>query len=141
LARFFNRASSGNYVALLAYLTEELESNLVLQDIRLQLRDRLHLATTVGYGPRYLHSTGQLHKGGPNTGFFLQLTADDGEDLPIPGKPYTFGVLKQAQALGDLEALRRHGRPVLRIHLGSDVGQGLARLKEVVQSALAAGRV
>lgn len=140
LTRFFKQTSSGNYVALLAYFTEETDNNLALQDIRLQLRDRLHLATTVGYGPRYLHSTGQLHKGGRNTGFFLQLTGDDDYDLPVPGKPYTFGVLKQAQALGDLEALRQHGRPVLRIHLGSDVGQGLVRLKEVVQSALAADR-
>ena len=70
------------------------------------LRDRLHLATTLGYGPRFLHSTGQYHKGGPNSGVFLQLTSEDLEDAPIPGRPYTFGLLKKAQALGDLEALR-----------------------------------
>ena len=93
---------------------------------------RYRLATTVGYGPRFLHSTGQLHKGGPNTGLFLQLTADNTEDTAVPHQPYTFGVFKQAQAQGDLQALRKHGRRVLRLHLGNDVGQGLAELLEVV---------
>jgi hypothetical protein len=90
----------------------------------------------MGYGPRFLHSTGQFHKGGPNTGLFLQLTADDIEDIPIPGAPYTFGIFKRAQALGDLEALRKHGRRVGRIHLGPDVNKGLMALEKAMQGAL-----
>jgi hypothetical protein len=123
-------------VALMAYLTEEPETEQALQAIRLRLRDGLCLATTLGYGPRFLHSTGQLHKGGTNTGLFLQLTADDTEDADVPGKPYTFGVLKRAQALGDLEALRKHGRRVVRIHLGHDISQGLAALQKALKTAL-----
>jgi hypothetical protein len=119
----------------MAYLTEEQGTQQALQGLRVRLRDRLRLATTLGYGPRFLHSTGQLHKGGPNTGLFLQLTADDAKDAPVPGRPYTFGTLKRAQALGDLQALRKHGRRVVRIHLGSDVRQGLAALREALEQA------
>jgi transaldolase/glucose-6-phosphate isomerase len=137
LARFLEQARPGDYVALMAYLTESAQTAQALQAIRLDLRDNLHLATTLGYGPRFLHSTGQFHKGGPNTGLFLQLTADDAEDVQIPGAPYTFGVLKRAQALGDLEALRKHGRRVMRIHLGRDVAQGLAAVREVIAASLA----
>jgi transaldolase/glucose-6-phosphate isomerase len=137
LARFLGQAHPGDYVALTAYLTEEPANDKALQELRRRLRDRLRLATTLGYGPRFLHSTGQLHKGGPNTGLFLQLTADDPVDLPIPGQPYTFGMFKRAQALGDLEALRRHGRRVARIHLGPDVRQGLAALGQAMEAALA----
>jgi hypothetical protein len=90
------------------------------------------LATTLGYGPRFLHSTGQLHKGGPNTGLFLQITAEDRVALPIPGQPYDFSTLKAAQALGDRQALRQHGRRVLSINLGPDVLPGLARLVETL---------
>jgi transaldolase/glucose-6-phosphate isomerase len=135
LARFLGQKRPGDYVALMAYLTEEPETEQALQAIRLRLRDGLCLATTLGYGPRFLHSTGQLHKGGPNTGLFLQLTADDTEDANVPGKPYTFGVLKRAQALGDLEALRKHGRRVVRIHLGHDISQGLAALQKALKTA------
>jgi hypothetical protein len=103
--------------------------------MRVYLRDKLHLATTLGYGPRFLHSTGQLHKGGPNTGLFLQLTADDAEDVPLPGQPYSFGTLKRAQALGDLQSLRKHERRVVRIHLGPDVQQGLAALEKAIKQA------
>jgi hypothetical protein len=119
----------------LAYLTEEPAASEGLQSIRVRLRTRTRLATTLGYGPRYLHSTGQYHKGGPATGLFLQLTADDGEDLPVPGSPYTFGVFRRAQALGDLEALRQHGRRVIRIHLGGDARQGLRELERAVAAA------
>jgi len=91
----------------------------------------------VGYGPRYLHSTGQYHKGGPNKGLFLQLTADDQEDAWIPGRPYTFGVLKRAQALGDLQALREHGRRVIKIDLGKRADNGLDALEELLNQALA----
>jgi transaldolase/glucose-6-phosphate isomerase len=140
LARFLRQAQPGDYLALLAYLPEEAATGRALQAMRLSLRDHLKLATTLGYGPRYLHSTGQLHKGGPNTGLFLLLTADDREDAQVPGRPCTFGVFKKAQALGDLEALRQHGRRVLRIHLGADLPQGLAKLSQVVHAALTGGQ-
>ncbi|MCL4535621.1 MAG: bifunctional transaldolase/phosoglucose isomerase [Bacteroidetes bacterium] len=136
LVRFLGQANPGDYVALMAYLTEDPATHQDLQNMRVRLRDSLRLATTLGYGPRFLHSTGQYHKGGPNTGLFLQLTADPVEDVPIPGQPYTFGVFRQAQALGDLESLRRHGRRAIRIHLGADVRQGLADLEEAVEAAL-----
>jgi transaldolase/glucose-6-phosphate isomerase len=136
LKQFLRVAQPGDYVALLAYLTEDPGTSASLQEIRLLLRDRLRLATTVGYGPRFLHSTGQFHKGGPNTGLFLQLTVDDAEDAAIPDQPYTFGDLRRAQAMGDLEALRKHGRRVVWIHLGPDVAEGLSTLKKHIASAL-----
>jgi transaldolase/glucose-6-phosphate isomerase len=139
LAHFLAQTRPGDYVALMAYLTESPATEQALQAIRLRLRDSLHVATTLGYGPRFLHSTGQFHKGGPNTGLFLQLTADDAEDAAIPGRPYTFSTFKRAQALGDLEALRKHGRRVVRIDLGADVGQGLAALGEALDVALTRG--
>lgn len=137
LRAFFAQARPGDYIALQAYLTETPDAEEALQAIRLSLRDSLHLATTLGYGPRFLHSTGQFHKGGPNTGLFLQLTANDVEDAPIPGAPYTFGMFKRAQALGDLDALRKHGRQVIRVDLGVDVGQGLTALGQAIEAALA----
>ncbi len=130
-------SSSGNYIAILAYLPETPETDRALQSMRVRLRDRYRVATTMGYGPRYLHSTGQFHKGGPNTGLFLELTADDAEDVQIPGQPYTFGTFKQAQALGDLEALRRHGRRALRIHLGEVTSKGLRELEQALERAIA----
>jgi len=136
LKLFLSRARAKNYFALQAYLPERPATNRALQAIQKRLRDGLHLAATMGYGPRYLHSTGQFHKGGPNTGLFLQLTADDAEDAPIPGVPYSFGILKRAQALGDLEALRKHGRAVMRIHLGTDVLRGLTALDQALEAAL-----
>lgn len=129
-------AGSGNYIALLAYLPETPETDLALQSMRVRLRDTYRVATTTGYGPRYLHSTGQFHKGGPNTGLYLELTSDDAEDIQIPGQPYTFGTFKRAQALGDLEALRRHGRRAVRIHLGKDVSKGLRELEQSVERAI-----
>jgi glucose-6-phosphate isomerase len=138
LTRFLEQARPGNYVAFQAYLTESAPTDRALARLRLRVRDKTRLATTVGYGPRYLHSTGQYHKGGPNTGLFLQLTADDAVDADVPGAPYTFGVFKRAQAQGDLEALRAHGRRVLRVHLGADVVRGLEDLDAAVAAALAA---
>lgn len=132
LARFLAQARPGDYLALLAYLTEEPRIDQALAGLRRQLRDILHLATTVGYGPRYLHSTGQLHKGGPDTGVFLQLTADDPLDAPIPGRGYGFSALKRAQAQGDFEAFRQHGRRVIRIHLSGDVAQCLQTIREAL---------
>ncbi len=121
---------AGDYVALLAFIAPSAEHDRALNAIRLAIRDKYRVATTVGYGPRYLHSTGQLHKGGPNTGVFLQLVGDDPVDLPIPGETFSFGVLKQAQALGDFQALRNHGRRVLRIQ-ARDVAQGLVKIGNV----------
>jgi hypothetical protein len=137
LEKFLSQARPDDYIALMAFLTETPQVDEVLQTIRVRLRDSLHLATTIGYGPRFLHSTGQFHKGGRNAGLFLQLTADDAEDVPVSSQSYSFGILKRAQALGDLEALRTHQRRVLRIHLGRDVAAGLGALDEMIVSALA----
>ena len=139
LGRFLRERRPGDYVAVLAYLTESSETERALQALRLRIRDATRLATTLGYGPRYLHSTGQYHKGGPPTGLFMIITTDDGDDAPVPGQPYTFGVFKRAQALGDLEALRGHGRRVVRVHLRGPVATALARLEDVTAAALAAG--
>jgi len=136
LAEFLKQAKPGDYLALMAYLTENPETDQLLQKIRMGVRDSLHLATTLGYGPRFLHSTGQYHKGGPNNGLFLQLTADDEADPEVRDEPYTFGVFKRAEALGDLEALRKHGRRVIRVHLGSDAMDGLMALQEAIEKAL-----
>src|SRR2546427_263210 len=127
----------GDYVALLAYIQPTAEHDRALNAVRLAIRDKHRVATTVGYGPRYLHSTGQLHKGGPNTGVFFQIVGDDAKDLDIPGERFSFGVLKQAQALGDFQALRNHGRRVLRVQL-RDVTPGLQKIGQAVEAALAA---
>jgi transaldolase/glucose-6-phosphate isomerase len=126
---------AGDYVALLAFIAPRPEHDHAMNAIRLAIRDNYRVATTVGYGPRYLHSTGQLHKGGPNTGVFLQLVGDDPIDLAIPGETFTFGILKQAQALGDFQALRNHGRRVLRIQV-ADVAQGLEKIRQSVAASV-----
>jgi len=131
LRGFFAQAAAGDYVALQAYVAPGQAVWDQLQAVRLQLRDGLRVATTLGYGPRYLHSTGQFHKGGPDTGLFLQLLGHDPDDVAIPGQPYSFSVLKRAQARGDLSALRAHGCRALRVCLGDDVPAGLARLAEL----------
>jgi hypothetical protein len=128
LDRLLARARPGDYIALMAYLPRTPEIESALQHTRTHLRDRLRLATTVGYGPRFLHSTGQLHKGGPNTGVFVQLVADDAEDAPVPDAPYSFSVLKAAQAIGDLQALQAHGRRVLRLRLRGALPAAIRRL-------------
>ena len=109
---------------------------MALARIRALIRDRTRRATTTGYGPRFLHSTGQLHKGGAPIGWFLQLTADHPVDRPIPGKPYTFGQLIDAQAQGDLAVLHKHDLPALRVHLGQDPDAGLAALERALEAAL-----
>lgn len=111
------RVRAMDYIAILAYLPRDPETIARLQAVRMRLRDRYRVATTVGFGPRFLHSTGQLHKGGPNQGVFLQVTGTPEADLPIPGRPYTFATLEAAQALGDLASLRAHGRRVARLTL------------------------
>lgn len=136
LSEFFKQAKKHDYIALQAYLPEDPQINEELQSVRVFLRDYLHLASTLGYGPRFLHSTGQYHKGGPNNGLFLQLTSDENEDADIPDRPYSFGVLKEAQALGDLEALRKHNRRVVKIHLSGDTLHGLKMLKKTVEESL-----
>ena len=126
----------GDYIAFLNYFEETSEFDAELQEIRTYLRDATKCATTIGYGPRFLHSTGQMHKGGPDTGLFFQITARDKKDFPVPGEPYTFSILKQAQALGDFRALSAHGRRVVRVDLGDDVSAGLQRLHELIVDAL-----
>ncbi|MFZ0062281.1 MAG: hypothetical protein WAL47_09605, partial [Pyrinomonadaceae bacterium] len=127
---------SGDYIALLVYVEETPEIEATLQTIRTNLRDSLRCATTTGYGPRFLHSTGQLHKGGPDSGVFIQITSADFVDLPIPEEPYTFSVLKQAQALGDFRSLSAHGRRAIRVDLGTDALAGLKRLQKLLADAV-----
>jgi transaldolase/glucose-6-phosphate isomerase len=122
-----------DYIALQAYLPPNAATTTELQALRASLLDRFRLATTLGYGPRFLHSTGQLHKGGPNTGLFLQIIDVPAEDVPVPETDYTFGELIHAQALGDYQALRQRGRRVLRVSLGSDVARGLQLLQEALR--------
>ena len=122
-------AEPGDYFAIHAYLEMSPENHRLLQAIRERVRDRKRVATTLGYGPRFLHSTGQLHKGGPDRGVFLQLTADSATDLHIPGQRLSFGQLNRFQARGDFEVLAERGRRVLRVHLGRDVIRGLERLR------------
>ncbi len=127
---------AGDYFALLAYIEMNAEHEVALTAMRERVRDSKRVATCLGFGPRFLHSTGQAYKGGPNTGVFLQITADDAHDVAIPGQKYTFGIVKAAQAQGDLTVLRERGRRALRIHLGADVGAGLSRLASAMQRAL-----
>ena len=129
VADFFKQAKAGDFVCIQAYLTESPELNLAFNKLRTSLMTHLHTATTFGYGPRFLHSTGQYHKGGPNTGLFLQLTADHTPDLPLPGRSYTFGTLENAQAQGDLEALQKYERRALHVHLGADALQGVQAIQ------------
>lgn len=136
LAAHFARIRPGDYCALLAYIERnELHSN-ALQEIRVMIRDRKRVATCLGFGPRFLHSTGQAYKGGPNTGVFLQITAGDATDLDVPGHKYSFGVVKAAQARGDFDVLAARGRRLLRVHLGADVAAGLTMLGDAIRRAL-----
>ena len=132
LRSFLDRIGTGDYVAIMAYLPQDDAVQDRVNAIRDMLRTNTRAATTVGFGPRFLHSTGQLHKGGPNTAVCLQLTADIDEDVPIPDAPYAFGTFIQAQALGDMRSLQGHGRRVLRAHLGADYENGLAALEQAI---------
>ncbi len=136
LAEHFRDMPPSPYVALLAYIEMNPEHEQILQAMRERIRDATRAATCLGFGPRFLHSTGQAYKGGPANGVFLQITADDARDLAVPGQRYTFGVVKSAQAQGDLEVLRERGRRCLRVHLGKDVAGGLRQLAAAVSSAL-----
>ena len=126
LRSHLGRLGAGDYAALLAYVEMNAAHERELQAIRGAIRDRYRVATCLGFGPRFLHSTGQAYKGGPNSGVFLQITCDDGVDVPVPGQKYTFGVVKAAQAQGDFQVLVERGRRALRIHLGKDQKGGLA---------------
>jgi hypothetical protein len=128
LHRYLATIKPGDYIAFLNYIEETPETDRKFQELRVQLRDKTHCAVTVGYGPRFLHSTGQLHKGGPDTGVFFQIIANDAVDFPIPGEPYTFTILKQAQALGDFRALVKRGRRVIGIDLGDNTTAALDEL-------------
>jgi transaldolase/glucose-6-phosphate isomerase len=132
-----DEAGPGDYIAMLAYLQRTSETEAALQRIRLRLRGLRNVATTLGYGPRFQHSTGQLHKGGPNTGVFLQFVARDFEDVAISDAPYTFGTLKAAQALGDLQSLVAHGRRAVRVDFGDDISAGLAEIERALDAVYA----
>jgi len=135
LGAHLSQLNPGDYCALLGYIEMSAIHEEKLQSIRHGIRDRKHVATCLGFGPRFLHSTGQAYKGGPNTGVFLQITCDDAADLPVPGQKYTFGVVKAAQARGDFQVLAERGRRVLRVHLPADVNSGLEKLAQAVGEA------
>ena len=137
LKAHLDRLQTGDYFALLAYVEMNARHREELQALRHAIRDARRTATCLGFGPRFLHSTGQAYKGGPNTGVFLQITCDDAADLPVPGRKFTFGAVKAAQARGDFAVLAERTRRVLRVHLGADVAEGLRALRERVTRALA----
>jgi len=136
LKAHLSRLKAGDYCAVLAYVEMNEPHAQELQALRHAVRDKKRVATCLGFGPRFLHSTGQAYKGGPNTGVFLQITCDDAADLPVPGQKYTFGVVKAAQARGDFQVLAERGRRALRVHLGKDVPAGLRALRKAVESVL-----
>jgi transaldolase/glucose-6-phosphate isomerase len=136
LKAHFDRIQTGDYFAVLAFVEMNQAHQEALQQIRHDVRDARKVATCLGFGPRFLHSTGQAYKGGANTGVFLQITCDDAQDLRVPGQKYTFGVVKAAEARGDFQVLAERGRRALRVHLSSDVAAGLATLTQAVRTAL-----
>jgi transaldolase / glucose-6-phosphate isomerase len=136
LKAHLGRIGKGDYFAVLGFIQMNAEHEKALQSIRHAVRDKKHVATCLGFGPRFLHSTGQAYKGGPNSGVFLQITCDDAVELPVPEQKYTFGVVKAAQARGDFQVLAERGRRALRVHLGRDVSAGLATLAAAFQKAL-----
>jgi hypothetical protein len=137
LRAHLGRLKAGDYFAVLAYVEMNAEHESLLQTARMAVRDRKRVATCLGFGPRFLHSTGQAYKGGPNSGVFLQITCDDSQNLPVPGQKYTFGIVKAAQARGDFQVLADRDRRALRVHIGPDVKSGLAKLAELIKQALA----
>jgi len=136
LKAHLNRLHAGDYFGLLGYVQMNDAHEQSLQEIRHAVRDKKKVATCLGFGPRFLHSTGQDYKGGPNSGVFLQITCDDARDVPVPGQKYTFGVVKAAQARGDFQVLADRNRRALRVHLGADLKAGLATLQAAVKQAL-----
>ena len=136
LRAHLRRIKPGDYFAVLGYIQMNNEHEARLQEIRHAVRDAFQVATCLGFGPRFLHSTGQAYKGGPNSGVFLQITCDDAVDVPVPGQKYTFGVVKAAQARGDFQVLAERGRRLLRVHLGKNLELGLSELLSIVAEAL-----
>jgi transaldolase/glucose-6-phosphate isomerase len=136
LQAHLGRISAGDYFGVLGYITMNDANERALQKMRHAVRDKKRVATVLGFGPRFLHSTGQAYKGGPNSGVFLQITCDDAVDLPVPGQKYTFGIVKAAQARGDFAVLAERGRRALRVHLGKSVTKDLAKLGSALQQAL-----
>lgn len=136
LKAHLNRIAAGDYFAVLAYIQMNAGNKAVLEGVRHAVRNKKRVATCLGFGPRFLHSTGQAYKGGPNSGVFLQITCDDAVDLPVPDQKYTFGVVKAAQARGDFQVLADRGRRALRLHLQKDVATGLKQLSAAIQKAL-----
>ena len=132
-----DRINAGDYFGVLGYITMNEANEGALQGIRHTVRDAKKVGTVLGFGPRFLHSTGQAYKGGPDTGVFLQITCDDKVDFPVPGQKYTFGVVKAAQARGDFAVLAERGRRALRVHIGKNVKTDLAKIAKAVQSAVA----
>ena len=137
LRAHLDRLAAGDYFALLAYIQMDEANETRLQGIRHAVRRSKRVATCLGFGPRFLHSTGQAYKGGPNTGVFLQITCEDGNDLQVPGRSYTFGTVKAAEALGDFQVLAERHRRALRVHLGQDIRAGLDHLRTIIERALA----
>jgi len=137
LKAHLDRLGPSDYAALLAFLPMNQRTQTILERVRLIVRDAKHAAVCLGFGPRFLHSTGQVYKGGPNTGVFLQVTCDDAVELPVPAKRYGFGVIKAAQARGDFAVLAERGRRALRVHLGPDPVAGLEQLASSIGRALA----
>jgi glucose-6-phosphate isomerase len=136
LRTHLSRIGAGDYFAVLGYIPMNAENENALQAIRVSVRDAKKVATCLGFGPRFLHSTGQAYKGGPNSGVFLQITCDDSSDLAVPGQKYTFGVVKAAQARGDFAVLAERGRRALRVHLGKNLKSGLIVLAKAVTQSL-----
>jgi transaldolase / glucose-6-phosphate isomerase len=136
LKTHLSRIGVGDYFAVLGYIPMNAENEAALQTIRTGVRDAKKVATCLGFGPRFLHSTGQGYKGGPNSGVFLQVTCDDASDLPVPGQKYTFGVVKAAQARGDFAVLAERGRRAVRVHLGKNLKSGLKALSRAVSQGL-----
>lgn len=136
LKAHFNRLRAGDYFGLLAYIERNDLHQGQLQMVRHAVRDKKKVATCLGFGPRFLHSTGQAYKGGPNSGVFLQITCDDAADLAVPGQTYTFGVVKAAQARGDFQVLADRNRRALRVHLGADLAAGLTALQNAIRQAI-----
>jgi transaldolase/glucose-6-phosphate isomerase len=137
IRKHLDRLKTGDYFAVLAYLPMLPEQEAALQEIRLKILEAKQVATALGFGPRFLHSTGQAYKGGPNSGVFLQITCEEADDLPVPQQKCTFGIVKAAQARGDFQVLADRQRRVLRVHLGKDIKTGLLRLHDLVCAAVA----
>jgi transaldolase/glucose-6-phosphate isomerase len=136
IASHLSRLGAGDYFAVLGYIPMNAEYEAALESIRIAVRNAKKVATCLGFGPRFLHSTGQAYKGGPNSGVFLQITCDDASDLSVPGQKYTFGIVKAAQARGDFAVLAERGRRALRVHLGKNLKSGLKSLAQAVSRGL-----